>query len=325
MTQEPLNQATDRTRNSRAARAAGATPIVGLGDSVETGSMERLGELRVRRYGSSGPMVIVLHGGPAAVGEAAPIARGLADCFRVIEPWQRGSGDQPLTVARHVADLHYVVEAHSNVVRPALVGESWGAMLALAYAAAHPVSAGPLVLIGCGTFDKLSRAKIQEILEERMDDDLRERLERLSKEFPNPADQQTKRYELTQALYTYDSIVSDHEEVVEEPFDIRAHTETWNDMVRLQEEGVYPAAFSAISSPVLMLHGAYDPHPGQLIRMSLKPYLPQLEYREWERCGHSPWVERFVHDEFFAALREWLARHLTEDERGPCHAAQDER
>jgi pimeloyl-ACP methyl ester carboxylesterase len=80
-------------------------------------------------------------------------------------------------------------------------------------------------------------------------------------------------------------------------------------MLRLQEAGVYPAAFAAIRSPVLMLHGAYDPHPGGMIRASLAPYIPQLEYREWERCGHSPWMERSVREEFFAVLWEWIGSH----------------
>ncbi len=47
-----------------------------------------------------------------------------------------------------------------------------------------------------------------------------------------------------------------------------------------------------------------------MIRDSLAPYLPQLEYREWERCGYDPWLERAVRDEFFAVVREWLARQL---------------
>src|SRR4051812_12073313 len=108
--------------------------------------MERVGALRVRAYGTTGSVVVVLHGGPAAVGSAAPLARGLADAFRVLEPWQRSSGAEPLTVARHVADLHALVSSTCAGTRPALVGESWGAMLALAYAAVHPDRAGPLVL-----------------------------------------------------------------------------------------------------------------------------------------------------------------------------------
>lgn len=270
-------------------------------------------KLRVRTYGTSGPLVIVLHGGPAAVGEAAPIARGLKDSFRVLEPWQRGSGSEPLTVARHVEDLHTLVTNRCEGARPALVGESWGAMLALAYTAEHPDGAGPLVLIGCGTFDKKARARLHEILEERMDDDLRRRLQRLPDEIPDPGDCLKAKYDLTKALYMYDPISSEQEDgAKDEPFDVRAHEETWNDMVRLQEEGVYPAAFSAIDTPVLMLHGAYDPHPGRMVRASLSPYIPRLEYCEWKRCGHSPWLEKAFREEFFALLHEWLSRHLGE-------------
>src|SRR5262245_66229133 len=117
--------------------------------------------LFVRIYGSSGPPVIVLHGGPGAAGHMAPVARGLADLYRVIEPFQRGSGRERLTVARHVADLHEVMTVCAEGGRPALLGASWGAMLALAYAAAHPASTGPLVLAGCGPFDPVARAALQ--------------------------------------------------------------------------------------------------------------------------------------------------------------------
>jgi hypothetical protein len=50
-----------------------------------------------------------------------------------------------------------------------------------------------------------------------------------------------------------------------------------------------------------------------MIRASLEPHLPQLEYHEWERRGHSPWDERFVRDEFFAVLHGWTTRRLAEE------------
>jgi len=181
-------------------------------------------------------------------------------------------------------------------------------MLVLAYAAAHPGSAGPLVLVGCGTFDRAARARLQQIREERTNDDMRRRLERLAEEFSDPGQRMEKRYKLTESVYVYDPI--SEEEHVCEPFDFRGNTESWGDMIRLQQEGVYPAAFAAIKSPVLMLHGAYDPHPGKMIRESLEAYLPQLEYRQWDHCGHSPWRERAVREEFFAVMREWLERHI---------------
>jgi len=265
--------------------------------------------MRIRTYGTSGQIVIVLHGGPAAAGGGAPVARGLADSFVVLEPWQRASGEEPLSVARHVADLHELVESRCDGALPALVGESWGAMLALAYAAAHPAGAGPIVLIGCGTFNPAARSRMKATIDERTDARTRKLLEALPEEFPDYGERLIEMYKLTKLTYSYDPIPGDHQEM-SEPFDVRAHNETWNDMLRQQEEGVYPAAFSAIKSPVVMLHGAYDPHPGQMIRASLQPYIPHLEYREWEHCGHSPWIEKHVRDEFFTFMREWLKRQF---------------
>ena len=253
----------------------------------------------MRKYGESGPWVVVLHGGPGGAGNAAPIARGLADSFRVLEPWQRGGGGESLTVARHVADLDKLIRARCGGEKPALVGESWGAMLALAYAAEHPGTAGPLVLIGCGTFDPAARALMRQIIHERLGDDGRRRMERLEEDFADPDERLREQYRLVHPVFDYDPVDEDEDEGDAGTFDVRAHTETWTDMLRMQEAGTYPAAFAAVTSAVLMLHGTYDPHPGRMVRDGLRPFLPQIEYREWERCGHSPWHERHVREEFF--------------------------
>jgi pimeloyl-ACP methyl ester carboxylesterase len=81
-------------------------------------------------------------------------------------------------------------------------------------------------------------------------------------------------------------------------------------MLRLQASGVYPAEFASIRCPVSMFHGAYDPHPGTMIRDHLAKSIPHLEYSEFEKCGHSPWVEEHARDRFLAAARGWLEEHL---------------
>jgi len=261
--------------------------------------------LKVRTYGTSGPQVIVLHGGPGACGSMAQVARGLADSYRVLEPFQRGSA---MTVAAHVADLHQVVESCKDSFAPALVGHSWGAMLALAYAAEHPTMVGPIVLACSGTFDLPSRQRFGENMNKRMNQEMRDRLERL-KQMTDPNERFRALGDFTMELYSYDLASTDQEIDESEP---GANSETWDDMVRLQGEGVYPAAFAAIKSPVLMLHGAADPHPGEMIRASLAPYLPQLEYREWDRCGHYPWLEKATREDFYVVLRKWLADRFGE-------------
>ena len=247
----------------------------------------------------------------------APVARGLADSFRIFEPHQRGSGGRPLTVARHIADLHELVASRCGDAPPAVVGHSWGAMLALAYAAAHPESVSSIVLIACGTFDRGARDVMRSVIESRMNEELRHGIDLLPVQFPHPDTRLRALGELVLPLYGYDLATTDQEV---QACDSRAYEETWADMLRLQEEGIYPESFACIDAPVLMLHGARDPHPGAMIRRSLEPFLPQLEYHEWERCGHHPWMERAVREEFFVVLREWLAGQINPD-RSPAPPA----
>jgi pimeloyl-ACP methyl ester carboxylesterase len=200
--------------------------------------------LHIREYGHSGPRMIVLHGGPGAAGHMAPVARGLASSYRVVEPFQRGSGRERLTVARHVADLHEVINFYAGRCHPALLGASWGAMLALAYAATHPGLTGPLILVGCGTFDLPARAQLQTNIAERMNDEIRARVKCADQ--LDQDDRLKASVEATTPIYSYDVFASPHEE---DHVDARAHHETWDDMVRLQAEGIYPAAFAAIKVP----------------------------------------------------------------------------
>ena len=105
-------------------------------------------------------------------------------------------------------------------------------------------------------------------------------------------------------VYGYDA-EDDAEEAVQ--VDAVAHEQTWADMLRLQRTGTYPAAFGVIRAPVVMLHGAEDPHPGTLIRDDLKMQIPHLEYHEIPKCGHSPWLERQARQLFFETLTACLA------------------
>ena len=262
---------------------------------------------RMKSYGSDGSAVIVLHGGPAAFGEADPLAQALSDKFKTYAPWQRRSGDKPLTVAQHVDDLHCLISTRFKEARPILVGESWGAMLALAYAAEYPDTITAVVLVGCGTFDKASRQKMNEIIQHRTSDEMRARLSRLEEEVTDPEKQTMAWVEITKPIYHYSPIQSSARPC--ERFDLKGHDETWRDMIRCQEEDVYPQAFAAIKGPVIMLHGDYDPHPGRMTRDTLRQTIPHLEYREFEKCGHTPWMEKDAREDFLAVLSEWITRH----------------
>jgi pimeloyl-ACP methyl ester carboxylesterase len=246
---------------------------------------DELPPIELRRHGSAGSTVVVLHGGPGAA-DSGGLAQALSGDFAVLEPVQRRSGRVPLTVAQHVADLAEIAP------RPAaLVGTSWGAMLGLSYASRHPHDVLALVLVGCGTYDEASRALYRAALEQRLGDAAR-RARSLA--------------ELAAAHLRASSYELDEGE--SEPFgvDEAGHHETWQDALRLQREGIEPAAFRAITARVLMIHGDVDPHPGPATRDLLRRFVPQLEYVGLERCGHEPWRERHARDAFLDAVRKWL-------------------
>ncbi|MBL7214523.1 MAG: alpha/beta hydrolase [Phycisphaerae bacterium] len=230
----------------------------------------------------------------------APVAKRLSDHFSVIEPFQRkGDADTPLTVARHIADLNDIIDTYCSDEKPILAGHSWGAMLALAYTAVHPDRAASIVLMGCGTFDIASRERMNALRQQRMTQYVFGRLKERMKSIDDPDECLKLLGKMMMQVDSYDLMHVDDEVVY---YDALGHEQTWRDMMRLQREGVYPAAFKTIHVPVLMLHGNEDPHPGQMIRDTLKIYLPQLEYYEWQRCGHYPWLEKTAHEDFYAVL-----------------------
>lgn len=105
-------------------------------------------------FGEAGkPVVIVLHGGPGADYRylLQPL-KALADDYRVVFYDQRGTGLSPrvpagdITLDGFIADLDAFVQAFGQGRPVHLIGHSWGAMLASAYAGAHPDKVDRLVL-----------------------------------------------------------------------------------------------------------------------------------------------------------------------------------
>lgn len=258
-----------------------------------------------RSYGTNGPVLMLLHGGPGAPGHLSLVGRTMSEEFRVLEPFERRSGRESLTVRGHVEDFARVLRQHYGSDRSIVLGFSSGAILALAFAATHPERVRAVVIVSSATMDSTTRAEFKTRLNHRMGEAAKRELERLRA--MTDSDQRLRlQSRAVMPSYFVDPITMETEDLW---YDGRGHDETWQDMLRLQETGEHPAAFGRIRVPVLMVHGSEDPHPGTSIRASLKPYLPHLEYVELKDCGHYPWLERAAREPFFESLREWL-NHL---------------
>ena len=114
-------------------------------------------ELHYRSAGSGTPAVI-LSGGPGfTVDYVVPVGDFFPTGYRRIYLEQRGTGkSRPATLDPKSLTLQTVVEdlealrLQLKQDRLLLVGHSWGGMLAMAYAVAHPDRVDRLILIGSG-------------------------------------------------------------------------------------------------------------------------------------------------------------------------------
>jgi pimeloyl-ACP methyl ester carboxylesterase len=266
--------------------------------------------IEIRKHGKSGPTIVLLHGGPGAPGSVTSLATALASDFKVLEPFQRRSENEALSVERHCLDLAAVWPE-----KMLLVGWSWGAMLALSFASRYPERAAAVVLIGCGTYDSESREIYQQKLHRRLGSTGISRLKAIQRRIASEVDRETRDRlfgELARIVSRAQSFATNPIDEGNFQVDSRGHEETWQDVLRLQDEGVEPAKFRAIKAPVLMLHGDDDPHPGEATRDVLRRYIAHLEYVGFARGGHAPWLEPHVRDLFLRTLRNWLLDHSLE-------------
>ncbi len=113
--------------------------------------------LHYRDWGGDGPPLVLLHGLSSSGRIWDLTAPHLAQRFRVIALDQRSHGrsDQPedgYGFDEVTADLAAFIEA-VGIDSPAIVGHSWGASVALKYAAANPEAVRSIVLVDGGVID----------------------------------------------------------------------------------------------------------------------------------------------------------------------------
>jgi proline iminopeptidase len=257
------------------------------------------GRLWTARRGS-GPSLVLCHGGPGAHDYLGPLAAMLEDRFTVLRYDQRGSGRSsvtgPVTMAAMIDDL--------EALRLSLRAEAWiagghsfGANLALAYAAAHPARVRALLYVSGTGIDPAWHGEYVARRLERLARAERLEFARLRADLPNlagPAADAARRRlrELSRLADVVDPCCleripdfSDHP--VSEAVNVSLGAE-WE---ALPATPGFRAAVAAIPAPALLLHGADDPRPARFVE-DLARSLPRAEFDLLPDCGHWPWIEQ---------------------------------
>jgi pimeloyl-ACP methyl ester carboxylesterase len=253
----------------------------------------------LRKYGNRPFNVAVIHGGPGAPGEMAPVARELSSVTGVLEPLQTAR-----TIEGQVEELEAVLEENGDIP-VTLIGFSWGAMLSLIFTAHHPTFVKKLILIGSGAYEEKYAEDIVKTRLSRFSEEEREEALSLMETLNDPAieDKNTPMARLGNLISkadSYDPLPHDSE-IVECQYDI--YQSVWEQASELRSSGRILELGKEIQCPVVAIHGDYDPHLSEGIRDPLSRIIRDFRFILLENCGHYPWMERGAKDEFYSILK----------------------
>ena len=284
---------------------------------AEDGAFVRGGvELYYRTTGTGTP-VIFLSGGPGFdVDYMVPVAEFVPEGYQRVFYEQRGTGRSRvanmsadnMTVQHAVDDLEGL-RIHLKQERLFLLGHSWGGMLAMAYAAAHPERIDRLILLGSGGPTLEFASSFQDNIRMRLRPEDVE-AERYWDEAPKRGiDPDKAALESVRAItpgYFFDRAkgLAFASQLVEGTLHVRVNTLLFDNMGKGYD---VRAGLRALDRPVLIVQGHQDPIGEKtaedihaLVRASVVRYINQ--------AGHFPWIEqpeefRKILAEFFEPLR----------------------
>jgi pimeloyl-ACP methyl ester carboxylesterase len=276
-----------------------------------------------RKYGSGPFSVAVIHGGPGAAGEMAPVARRLSARLGVLEPMQTAC-----SISAQVEELKELLEQNADLP-VTLVGFSWGAWLSFILAALHPEMVSKLVLVASGPFQERYAPEIMRTRLSRMNEMERERVASILATLQRPGgdgrdkerdgdwDGEKNRLlaelgELIGRADAFDPLELSEEESdrpkanVKEKALCRADifASVWKEAALLRRSGELLEMGRRIVCPVVAIHGDWDPHPYKGVSEPLRETLKSFQFILLENCGHKPWIEKREKEKFFSVLEE---------------------
>lgn len=253
---------------------------------------------RRRQHGNPPLRVVVVHGGPGAGGEVAPVAQELgARGYGVLEPLQTEA-----SVTGQVEELRNAIE-QSCQPPVALIGWSWGAWLVCLLAARHPLLVAKLVLVGSGPFEARHAMSIKPTRLSRLTEAERQEYAVLASDFEDPA----KLERAMQLFEKMDTYAPNDEPRPQTEFNKAIHDAVWEEAASLRRSGELLQIIAKIRCPVTAIHGDYDPHPAEGVEIPLRSTLPRSNFVLLDQCGHKPWDEVHARDTFYCELEKAIS------------------
>ncbi len=253
----------------------------------------------LRKYGHKPFNVVVIHGGPGAPGEMAPVARELSPFAGVLEPLQTAA-----TIEGQLQELKAILKKNGDIP-VTLIGFSWGAMLSFIFTARYPSYVKKLILIGSGAYEEKYAVDIMKTCLNRLNDEERREVLLLVEFLSGPAikDKNTPMARFGELISKADSYDPwpHNSEILAYQYDI--YQSVWEQAMKLRNSGKLLKLGKRIQCPVVTIHGDYDPHLSKGVKEPLSRILKDFKFILLGKCGHYPWFERSARDKFYSILK----------------------
>ena len=254
----------------------------------------------VRKWGPGPYKVAVIHGGPGAPGEVAPVARELSTLRGVIEPFQTKT-----TLDGQVQELKSVLMDQGESPFT-LVGFSWGAYLSWILAARHPDLVKKLILVSSPPFEESYAESVTRVRMSRLTSAEKTEIQNLNAKLNDPTvtDKNAIMARIGSLLGRVDAFDPVHGEEAVFPCQYDVFEKVWYEASDLRAKQVLLNMAGKITCPVIAIHGDWDPHPAAGVSDPLHRALTNFRFVLLEKCGHRPWLEKNASERFFKLLAE---------------------
>lgn len=252
----------------------------------------------VRKWGPGPYVVAVIHGGPGAPGEVAPVARELSAITGILEPFQAAT-----TLDGQVQELRSVLLEHGTIP-VTLVGFSWGAYLSFLLAARYPALVKKLVLISSPPFEEQYATSVTQTRMTRLKKQDQAKAQALLAQLADPATPDKNALLAKLGILLAHADTYDPAHVMEEGFHCQydVFRGVWDEASELRRKQILIQMAKAITCPVVAIHGDWDPHPAEGVNDPLTRELKDFRFILLDKCGHRPWIERNAAENFYKTL-----------------------
>lgn len=249
----------------------------------------------VRLYGGKPYKVVLVHGGPGAIGSLKGFAEELSELSKVgvVEAIQ-----SKYSIDELIEELYCQIKDNcANKV--SLIGHSWGAWLVVLFAEKYPEMINNVIMVGSGPLEDKYVSEIGTRRFKNLSEEDSMVFKRLNNNEATDEDMKRIPYILEKSD---NYCLENKEKHTADKTDSEMHNKVWREAAKLRTDGELLKCFKNVKSRLYLIQGEYDPHPAKGVTIPLQENGVRCEIHILKKCGHSPFMEKYARGEFYKII-----------------------